>query len=88
MSSETEEYRRGQQEADLRSLHYRMDEIKGLLEKYQERHDEEMKRLDRKIEERVRPLERFKAGVVYLGSLVGSMAAVIASLFTFKIGGK
>lgn len=84
---ETDAFRRGQQEADIRSLHYRMDELKSMLEQHQQNHQEEMKRLDSKIEERVRPLERFKSGLVYVGSLAGSLAAVVAGLFTVEIGG-
>ncbi len=84
---ETDAFHRGQQEADIRSLHYRLDEVKSMLQQHQEDHRREMERLDSKIEERLRPLERFKSGLVYVGSLAGSLAAVVAGLFTFKIGG-
>ncbi len=84
---EADAFHRGQQEADIRSLHYRMDELKSMLEEHQQNHREEMNRLDAKLEERLRPLERFKSGLVYVGSLAGSLAAVVAGLFTIKIGG-
>ena len=88
MNEHEDAYYRGQQAADIRSLHYRMDELKSMLQEHQKSHHEEMERLDNKIEERLRPLERFKNGVVYLGSAVGVIFTTVAGLFTFKIGGK
>lgn len=85
--AEDQAYKRGKQDADIQSLHYRLNEIKDLLQQQSQQHSEEIARLDAKFEERVRPLEKFRAGVVYIGTGVATVATFVAGLFTFKIGG-
>jgi len=72
-------YARGVHEAQVQSLHYRLDELKSMLARYHTEHREEILRLDQEIEDRVRPLEKFKAGCMYLAGVVASAAGIITA---------
>ena len=87
--NETEtQHKLGHHEATIQSIQYRLDDLKDMLIRFQAEHREEqsqireeLTRVETKMDERLRPLERFKTGCYWLGSAVTATGGTLAAYF-------
>ena len=80
------QHKLGEHEATIQSLHYRLDDLKHMLERFQDEHRDEQQRtrdelirVETTLNERLRPLERFKTGCYWVGSTITAAGSALAA---------
>lgn len=74
----------GEHAASIRSLHNRLDDIKETLERQHRDYREEMDRVEARMEDRIRPLERFKTGLTAISLFCASIGGVAVTWLKAK----
>lgn len=88
MMTEETQHQLGNHEATIQSIQTRVDDLKHMLERFHDEHREEqtkmqsdLVRIETTLDERLRPLERFKSGCYWVGSAIMATGTSLAAYF-------